>query len=145
VRIIEAARLRIKDVDLARRAIVVRNGKGGKDRITVLPDLLVEPLRVQLRNAAELHARDLRAGFGAVWLPQALERKYANAARDWCWQYVFPAERRSVDPRGGVERRHHLSDQSFQRAMREALRRAGIAKPATPHTLRHSFATHLLE
>jgi len=145
LRIMEAARLRVKDIDLARRAIVVRNGKGGKDRITVLPERLVNPLRAQLRNAGELHARDIRAGFGAVWLPQALERKYASAARDWCWQYVFPADRRSLDPRSGVERRHHVSDQSFQRAMREALRRSGIAKPATPHTLRHSFATHLLE
>ena len=145
LRIMEAARLRIKDVDLARRAILVRNGKGAKDRITVLPERLVDALRMQLRQAQELHARDLRAGFGAVWLPPALARKYPNASRDWCWQYVFPADRRSLDPRSRIERRHHVSDQSFQRAMREALRRTGIAKPATPHTLRHSFATHLLE
>jgi integrase len=130
LRIMEAARLRIKDVDLARRTILARNGKGGKDRITVLPERLVQPLRVHLWNTQELHARDLRAGFGAVWLPPALERKCPNAARDGCWQYVFPADRRSLDPRSGIERRHHVSDQSFQRAMREALRRTGIAKPA---------------
>jgi integron integrase len=130
LRIMEAARLRIKDVDLARRTILVRNGKGGKDRITVLPERLVQPLRVHLWNTQELHARDLRAGFGAVWLPPALERKYPNAARDGCWQHVFLADRRSLDPRSGIERRHHVSDQSFQREMREALRRTGIAKPA---------------
>jgi integron integrase len=130
LRIMEAARLRIKDVDLARRTILVRNGKGGKDRITVLPERLVQPLRVHLWNTQELHARDLRAGFGAVWLPPALERKYPNAARDGCWQHVFLADRPSLDPRSGIERRHHVSDQSFQRAMREALRRTGIAKPA---------------
>jgi integron integrase len=130
LRIMEAARLRIKDVDLARRTILARNGKGGKDRITVLPERLVQPLRVHLWNTQELHARDLRAGFGAVWLPPALERKYPNAARDGCWQHVFLADRRSLDPRSGIERRHHVSDQSFQRAMREALRRTGIAKPA---------------
>jgi integron integrase len=130
LRIMEAARLRIKDVDLARRTILVRNGKGGKDRITVLPERLVQPLRVHLWNTQELHARDLRAGFGAVWLPPALERKYPNAAPDGCWQHVFLADRRSLDPRSGIERRHHVSDQSFQRAMREALRRTGIAKPA---------------
>jgi len=145
LRIMEAVRLRVEDVDLARRAILVRDGKGAKDRVTVLPDRLVEPLRAQLHRGGQLHARDLRSGFGAVWLPQALERKYANAAREWCWQYVFPADSRSCDPRTSIERRHHMSDQSFQRAMREALRHAHIAKPATPHTLRHSFATHLLE
>jgi integron integrase len=145
LRIMEAVRLRVKDVDLVRRAILVRDGKGAKDRITVLPDRLVRPLRVQLREAERIHALDLRDGLGAVWLPQALERKYTGAAYEWCWQYVFPADRRAIDPRSGIERRHHMSVHSFQRAMREALRASGIAKPATPHTLRHSFATHLLE
>ena len=145
MRILEAVRLRVKDMDLERREIVVRDGKGAKDRVTMLPDRLVGLLRRQLREAERLHAMDLLEGCGAVWLPFALERKYPAASRDWGWQYVFPADRRSIDPRSGIERRHHISDQSIQRAMREALRRAGIAKPATPHTLRHSFATHLLE
>ena len=145
MRIMEGVRLRVKDVDLARRELLVRDGKGAKDRVTILPDRLVAPMRRHLHDVAHLHRVDLHDGLGAAWLPAALDRKYANAAREWCWQYVFPADRRSVDPRSGAPRRHHMSDQSFQRAMREALRRAGIAKPATPHTLRHSFATHLLE
>ena len=145
VRIMEGVRLRVKDLDLDRREILVRDGKGAKDRVTVLPGRLVKPLRHHLHDTAHLHRVDLRDGFGAVWLPAALERKYVHSAREWCWQYVFPADRRSLDPRSGELRRHHMSDQSFQRAMREALRVADIAKPATPHTLRHSFATHLLE
>jgi len=145
MRIMEGVRLRVKDLDLDRREILVRDGKGGKDRVTVLPGRLVVPLRHHLHDTAHLHRIDLRDGLGAVWLPAALERKYPHAAREWCWQYVFPADRRSIDPRSGLSRRHHMSDQSFQRAMREALRASGIAKVATPHTLRHSFATHLLE
>ena len=145
LRIMEGVRLRVKDLDLDRREILVRDGKGAKDRVTVLPGRLVKPLRHHLHDIAHLHRVDLRDGFGAVWLPAALERKYPRAAREWYWQHVFPADRRSVDPRSGLMRRHHMSDQSFQRAMREALRASNIAKPATPHTLRHSFATHLLE
>jgi integron integrase len=141
----EAMRLRVKDVEFARREILVRDGKGQKDRITMLPVKLVAPLRDQLERARELHRVDLDEGFGEVWLPFALVRKYPGAAREWGWQYVFPAATRSRDPRDGAIRRHHLSDQAFQRAMKEAVRGAGIAKPATPHTLRHSFATHLLE
>jgi len=145
MRVMEGMRLRVKDVDFGRSEIVIRDGKGLKDRVTVLPRATVPQLRAQLTRARELHERDLAAGYGAVWLPYALARKYRPAAREWGWQYVFPAEDRSRDPRSGAVRRHHLSDQAFQRAMRQAVRDAGIAKPATPHTLRHSFATHLLE
>jgi len=145
LRILEAMRLRVKDVEFSRREILVRHGKGAKDRVTMLPARLVAPLRDQLAHARELHRVDLEDGCGAVWLPFALDRKYPGVAREWGWQYVFPAEARSTDPRDGVERRHHLSEQAFQRAMKNAVRGAGVAKPATPHTLRHSFATHLLE
>jgi integron integrase len=145
MRILEAMRLRVKDIEFERRAVVVRDGKGGKDRITVLPEILVIPLRQQLRRAHKVHQRDLAEGFGRVYLPHALARKYPAADRDWAWQYVFPTAARSRDPRSGVVRRHHISDQAFQRAMKQAVRDSGLSKPATPHTLRHSFATHLLE
>jgi integron integrase len=145
LRIMEAMRLRIKDVEFARREILVRDGKGQKDRVTMLPVRLVVPLREQIAHAREVHRGDLANGFGAVWLPYALDRKYPGAAREWAWQYVFPADALSTDPRDGATRRHHLADQAFQRAMKNAVRGAGIDKPATPHTLRHSFATHLLE
>ena len=145
MRIMEALRLRVKDVDFSRREILVRDEKGAKDRVTMLPDRLFPVLREHLIETKRLHRMDLQNGFGAAWMPFALARKYPGAANEWAWQYVFPADRRSVDPRTGITRRHHISDQSFQRAMREALRASGIAKPATPHTLRHSFATHLLE
>jgi len=145
MRVMEGLRLRVKDVDFERREILVRDGKGLKDRVTVLPRAVVPRLREQLGAARALHERDLAAGHGMVWLPFALARKYGTVARDWGWQYVFPADERSRDPRSGMVRRHHLSDQAFQRAMRQAVRDAGIVKPATPHTLRHSFATHLLE
>jgi len=145
MRIMECVRLRVKDVDFARREILIRDGKGAKDRVTVLPRNVMRPLRAQMVDARRLHALDLRDGFGDVHLPFALVRKYPLAGREWGWQYVFPVDRRSRDPRSGIVRRHHLSDQAFQRAMRQAVRDAGIVKPATPHTLRHSFATHLLE
>jgi integron integrase len=145
MRLMECVRLRVKDVDFERAEILVREGKGGKDRRTMLPHSLVEPLRAQLAEAARVHARDQAAGFGRVWLPPALARKYPGAALEWGWQYVFPASARGVDPRGGVERRHHLDESGLQRAVKAARVRAGIVKPATCHTLRHSFATHLLE
>lgn len=145
MRLMECVRLRVKDVDFERHEIVVRQGKGAKDRRTMLPLMLVEPLRTQLAEARRVHERDLASGFGRVWLPDALDRKFRGAAANWGWQYVFPASERSIDPRDGVERRHHVDESSLQRAIKRARDRAGIVKPAACHTLRHSFATHLLE
>ena len=145
MRVMEGMRLRVKDVEFTRREILVRDGKGQKDRVAVLPDRVAAPLERQMAEARALHERDLAGGGGQVFLPDALARKYPHAARDWGWQYVFPAPVLSRDPRGGIVRRHHLGDQAFQRAMRQAVLDAGLAKPATPHTLRHSFATHLLD
>jgi integron integrase len=145
LRILEALRLRVKDVDFERREILVRDGKGARDRVTMLPAGIALALRTHLVRVRALHRADLADGRGTVHLPFALARKYPNAAREWGWQYVFPSRDCSVDPRSGAVQRHHLSEQTVQRALRAALRASGIAKPATPHTLRHSFATHLLE
>jgi integron integrase len=145
LRLMECLRLRVKDVDFERHEITVRDGKGGKDRRTMLPSALGAPLRRQREDVRVLHARDLADGFGAVWLPHALARKYPNAPHELGWQYLFPASRRGVDPRDGVERRHHLDEKVLQRAVRAAALAAGFTKPASPHSLRHSFATHLLE
>jgi integron integrase len=145
MRLMECVRLRIKDVDFNRCEIIVRNGKGAKDRITMLPRSLVEALTRQIERARSEHEFDTSEGFGEVHLPHALARKYPSAAREPGWQYVFPASKRSVDPRTGVERRHHIDEQVLQRAVKTAVSRAAIVKPSTCHTLRHSFATHLLE
>jgi integron integrase len=145
LRIMETVRLRVKDMEFMRREIAVRDGKGGKDRVTMLPARLVDPFRNHLARVHELHGRDLASGYGDVYLPYALAKKYPNAGREWGWQYVFPATKLSVDPRSGLTRRHHIDEQSVQRAVKNAVYRAGVIKPATPHTLRHSFATHLLQ
>lgn len=145
LRLLEALRLRMKDVDLTRREIVVRDGKGSKDRVTMLPAKLVEPLRAKIVWRKAMHDADLADGKGDVWLPDALAVKYPNAPRQFGWQYVFPAAGYSVDPRTRAVRRHHVDEKRVQRAVKIAAERAGIFKTVSPHTLRHSFATHLLE
>lgn len=145
MRLMEGVRLRVKDVDFERHEITVRDGKGGKDRRTVLPASLVAALREQVSFALALHARDVEAGAGDVWLPQALARKHPTAARQSGWQYVFPARGLSLDPRDGRKRRHHIDEDVLSRQLKRARVAAGIVKPVGAHVLRHSFATHLIE
>lgn len=145
LRLMEAMRLRVQDLDFGHKAIVVRDGKGGKDRVVTLADELIIPLQRHLQAVRNVHDKDLADGFGEVYLPFALAKKYPKAPFEWSWQYVFPAASRSVDPRSGVTRRHHLGEQSVQRAVKQAVRSVGVNKKTSCHTLRHSFATHLLE
>ena len=145
LRIMELVRLRIKDVDFDYHRLCVRDGKGGKDRYTILPECIEEGLRCQIARVLELHQADLKAGFGTVHMPFALGRKYPNAERQPCWQYLFPAKGISTDPRTGRRQRHHAGDGCIQRAVRDAARAAGVLKPVHPHSFRHAFATHLLQ
>jgi integron integrase len=145
LRLMEYVRLRVKDVDFQYRQLVVRDGKGRKDRMTMLPELLMVPLKQHLIRVKAIHEQDLRDGLGTIYLPFALSRKYPNAAREWGWQYVFPASKIWVDPRTGERRRHHIDETILQKAVKSAVRHAGITKPGSCHTLRHSFATHLLQ
>jgi integron integrase len=145
MRLMECLRLRVKDVDFARSTIIVRDGKGAKDRHTVLPRSLVEPLQREIERTRLTHVNDIKAGYGETWLPYALARKYPHAAREFAWQYVFPSTRRSRDPRNGAIRRQHIDEAVLGRALKRARLRAGIVKLLSAHTLRHSFATHMIE
>jgi integron integrase len=145
IRLSEGLHLRVKDLDFAHRAVIVREGKGAKDRVVMLPESLMAPLQEQMERARAVWSEDQAQGRPGVWMPEGLDRKYPRAGHSWAWFWIFPQSRHSTDPRSGEVRRHHLFDQTFQRAFKKAATAAGITKPATPHTLRHSFATHLLQ
>lgn len=145
LRLMEVIRLRVKDIDFAHQQIIVRDGKGGEDRLTLLPSVIIPSLRLQLELVKVLHQQDLEDGYGSVYLPTALAKKYPNAPKEWIWQYLFPAKHLSVDPRTGTKQRHHFHESNLQKAVKKAARLSKIDKRITPHTFRHSFATHLLE
>ena len=145
LRVMECLRLRVQGLDFGANQVIVRDGKGAKDRVTMLPQVVKGPLREHLKRVQKTHQRDLAEGYGRVYMPNALARKYPNAAADWRWQWVFPQKSRWVDQRTGGEGRHHVHVSILQKAVKDAVRTAGIVKRATPHTFRHSFATHLLE
>ena len=145
LRLMECVRLRVKDIDFKYQNIVVRDGKGGKDRVTILPQTYAESLKLHLKKVQIIHQQDILEGYGEVFLPFALAKKYVGAGREWKWQYVFPASHLSIDPISGKKRRHHLSESILQKMVRRSVKKSNLTKPASCHTLRHSFATHLLE
>jgi integron integrase len=146
LRLVECIRLRVKDIDFEQHCLIARDGKGEKDRVTMLPESLILPLKEHLARVQQIYQQDIKDGYGAVYLPYALEQKYPNAPREWAWQYVFPAKSISIDPRSNVMRRHHADESGLQKAVHAAARLAGITdKPVSCHTFRHSFATHLLQ